>query len=71
VHDDPAVTSCVAQRTFAFETGYLPPKDDPTWKDIQQKFADSHYDVLELMRQIALSNLSYSPPEAKVMTAAN
>jgi hypothetical protein len=71
VHDDPSVTSCVAQRTFAFETGYLPPKDDPQWKEIQQKFADSHYDVLELMRQIALSNLSYRPPESKVMTAAN
>ena len=25
-------SSCVAQRAFAFETGYLPPKDDPRWQ---------------------------------------
>jgi len=71
VHDDPALVSCVAQRAFAFETGYMPPKDDPQWQQIQQKFAASHYDVLELLRQIALSNLSYSPPEQKMLSAAN
>ncbi len=71
VHDDPALTSCVAQRAFAFETGYVPAKDDPQWQQIQQKFASSHYDVLELLRQIALSNLSYSAPEQKALTAAN
>jgi hypothetical protein len=71
VHDDPAATTCVAERAFAFETGYLPPKDDARWQAIQQKFAASHYDVLELIRAIALSDLSYSPPEPKALTAAN
>ena len=65
VHDDPAATSCVAQRAFAFETGYMPPKNDPRWQQIQQQFAASHYDVLALLRAIALSDLSYSPPEAR------
>src|SRR5262249_9751977 len=65
VHDDPAATSCVAQRAFAFETGYLPSKDDARWQQIQQKFASSHYDVLELIRAIALSDLSYGSPEPK------
>ena len=71
VHDDPATVSCVAQRAFAFETGYLPPKDDAQWQQIEQKFAASHYDVLELLRQIALSDLSYRAPEPKVLSAAN
>jgi len=71
VHDDPAATTCVAQRTFAFETGYMPPKDDPRWAQIQKKFADSHYDVLELMRQIALSDLSYHPPGSATVTTAS
>lgn len=70
VHDDPAASSCVAQRTFAFATGYLPPKDD-RWQQVQEKFAASHYDVLELMRQIALSDLTYSPPVPKAVTTAS
>lgn len=71
VHDDPAAASCVAQRVFAFETGYLPRSDDARWQQIQQKFAASHYDVLELMRAVALSDLSYTPSEPKALTAAN
>jgi hypothetical protein len=72
VHDDPAAVSCVAQRAFAFETGYMPPKDDARWQQIQQRFAASHYDVLELLRAIALSDLSYGPEEQpKALSAAN
>jgi len=71
IRDDPAVTSCVAQRIFAFETGYMPPRDDPQWVEIQKKFAESRYDVLELMRQVALSDLSYGSSGSKLMTAVN
>ena len=71
IHNDPAATSCVAQRAFEFETGYTPPKDDAQWQQIQQKFAASHYDVLELLKAIALSDLSYSPPTPKVLSVAN
>ena len=59
------------KRAFAFETGYVPPKDDPRWQEIQQQFASNHYDVLELLRAIALSDLSYSPSAPKVLSAAN
>jgi len=62
VHDDPATTKCVASKAFAFETGYLPPTGDPQWQQVMQKFADSRFNFLELMRQIALSDLSYSSP---------
>jgi len=62
VRNDPALTNCVAQRAFEFETGYSPQRNDPQWKQIQKSFADSKYDVIELMRQIALSDLSYGPP---------
>ncbi len=72
VHDDPAATNCVAQKAFAFETGYIPPRDDPRWREIQQRFAGSHYQVLELLRAIALSDLSYAAPaEGGALAAAN
>ena len=54
--------------TSAF--GYLPPKDDPRWQEISQHFAGSHYDVLELLRSIALSDLSYRPGAPKMMAAS-
>lgn len=71
VHDDPATTQCVASKAFAFETGYLPPSNDAQWRQIMQRFADSHYNFLELMRQIALSDLAYTPSATKVLSAAN
>jgi len=69
VRDDPAAVNCVAQKAFAFETGYVPAKDDPRWQQIQQKFAASHYQVLELLRAIALSDLSYRGSDQKMFTA--
>jgi hypothetical protein len=69
VRANAAATSCVAQRAFEFETGHTPPKNDPRWQQIQQSFAASKYDVLELLRQIALSDLSYSLP-SKTSTSA-
>jgi len=70
VRADPSLTSCVAQRAFEYETGYTPPKNDAQWKQIQQSFADSKYDIIALLRQIALSDLSYSSP-SKTLTAAS
>jgi hypothetical protein len=72
VHDDPATTNCVASKAFAFETGYMPPSGDAQWQQITQKFAASRYNFVELMRQIALSALSYSEPSSSsVLTASN
>ncbi len=71
VHDDPATTSCVARKAFAFETGYMPPGSDPQWQQIMQKFSASHYNFVELMRQIALSDLSYEPQGPAALTASN
>ena len=70
VHDDAAATSCVAQRAFAFSTGFVPPKNDARWQQIQQTFAASHYDVLALLRAIALSDLTYSPPAGALSVAS-
>jgi len=71
VRDDPAITSCVAQRAFEFETGYSPPRDDARWKQIQERFAASNYNVMELLRQIALSDLSYGSAPKALQTASN
>lgn len=70
VRNDPAIPSCVAQRAFEFETGYSPPRDDVQWKQIQDRFAASNYNFVELLRQIALSDLSYSSPAKMLQTAS-
>jgi hypothetical protein len=36
-----------------------------------QKFASSHYNFLDLMRQIALSDLSYTIPSSTIVAAAS
>jgi hypothetical protein len=66
LHDDPGITSCVAKKTFAFSAGYMPPTNDPQWTAIQKEFADSHYNFLRLLREIALSDLLYSVPTTRV-----
>lgn len=71
IRDVPAVTTCVAKKAFAFGAGRMPAGTDPEWKQIQQRFADSNYNFMELLRQIALSDLIYSVPASQIVTAAN
>lgn len=61
LHDDPAITNCVATRAFAYATGYMPPTNDPRWTKVQESFAANKFDVIELLRAVATSDLSYSP----------
>jgi hypothetical protein len=70
VHDDPALTSCVAKRSFAFGAGRSPSDADAEWVRIQHKFADSHYNFIELLRQIALSDVLYTVPSSPAAAAA-
>jgi hypothetical protein len=58
VREDPAVTSCVARRAFAFGTGHMPPRSQQ-WRAIEQSFAESKYKFPELLRQIALSDMLF------------
>jgi hypothetical protein len=71
IHDDPAATSCVARRVFAFGTGRLPGARDPAWQAIEKKFAATNYNVLELMREVALSELFQRPPAVQFAAAGN
>lgn len=66
LHDDPAVTGCVARKVFAFASGAMPPTASPQWKEVQTKFADSQFNFLKLMRAIAVSDLLYSVPDTRV-----
>jgi len=66
LHDDPAVTACVARKVFAFASGTVPPANTTQWKDVQAKFASSNYNFLRLMRAIAVSDLLYSVPETRI-----
>lgn len=70
IRNDPSITSCVARKAFAFGSGHMPRTNDPAWKQIQQKFADSNYNVLELMRQIAVSDALYASPGTPVISAS-
>jgi len=66
LHDDPAVTACVARKVFAFASGTMPPTNTAPWKDVQAKFASSNYNFLRLMREIAVSDLLYAVPETRL-----
>lgn len=66
LHDDPAVTACVARKVFAFASGAMPPVNTAQWKAVQAKFADSRFNFLQLMRAVAVSDLLYSVPETRV-----
>jgi hypothetical protein len=66
LHDDPAVTACVARKVFAFASGTMPPTNTAPWKDVQAKFASSNYNFLRLMREVAASDLLYAAPETRV-----
>jgi hypothetical protein len=63
VHDDPAATSCVARRAFAYASGRSPDPQDPEWQRLERQFKDGRYDLLGLMRQVAMSPLLYTVPD--------
>jgi hypothetical protein len=62
LRNDPAVPACVAKRAFEYGTATLPSASDPRWAQITERFQESGYKFLELMRQIALSDLFFQVP---------
>lgn len=62
IRNDPAITSCVARRSFAYAAGRLPPDKDSAWQSIEAKFKGDGYDLLGLMQEIATSSLLLAPP---------
>jgi hypothetical protein len=62
VHDDPATATCVAKRAFGFGAARLPDSGDVEWQQIQERFKNSRYDFLELLRQSASSDMLYRVP---------
>ena len=71
LHDDPAITACVAKKAYAFGAGRMPSENDPDWKAIKTQFADSKYNFVELLRQIATSDVFYSAPTVQVASVAD
>ncbi len=65
LHDDPALTSCVAKRVFSYGAGRAPLPGEAEFALVQKKFTDSKYNVLELMRQVAMSDALYILPAPK------
>jgi hypothetical protein len=63
LRNDPAVPACVAKRAFEYGTATLPPTGDPRWTQVTERFQESGYKFMELMRQIALCDLFYQVPE--------
>ncbi len=70
LHDDPAVTACVAKKVYAFGAGRMPPESDPQWQAVREQFAASHYNFVTLLRQIATSEVFYSVPAVQVVSTA-
>ena len=69
IRNDRALTSCVARKIYAFGTGKMPPRGSAEWDAIEKKFGEDGYNVLRLMRQVALSDIFYAVPPAEVDTA--
>jgi hypothetical protein len=69
IRDDPALTSCVARRSFAYAAGRAPSADGPQWQKIAAGFQESGYNVVTLMRQVALSPLLYAVPSSELNSA--
>ena len=70
IRNDPAATSCVAKRAYAFGAGRTPLPSEPEWTALQKKFAESNYNVVELFRQIALSEVLYTAPLSSVVSVS-
>lgn len=70
VRNTPAITSCVARKAFAYGSGRMPLASDPAWREIQEGFEASNYNVLSLFRQIALSDAFYTAQSPNVVAAA-
>lgn len=62
LRNDPAVPACVAKRVFEYGTATVPPKRDPRWTQVTEHFEESGYNFMELVRQIALSDLFFQVP---------
>jgi hypothetical protein len=62
LRNDPAVPTCVARKAYAFGAGRFPERNDPEFAEIQKKFAETNYNFVELMRQIAMSDVLYTVP---------
>lgn len=69
LRNDPVTTSCVARRAFGYGAGRTPTRTDTAFADIEKKFQASNYKVLELFRQVALSDVLYTVPSTQSAAA--
>jgi len=74
LHDNPAATSCVTSRLYAYGTGRSTESSERKWMAfLQEKFAESGYDVSGLIRQIVVSDAFYrvKPPQLEATKSAS
>jgi len=55
LRDSPALPSCLVKQVYSYATGGPINKRDPMLKVFEQDFADSGYRVVDLLREIAMS----------------
>jgi hypothetical protein len=66
LHDDPAVVSCVVNKSYAYATGRTAGDGEKAWVEYQKEaFAKDNYRFPGLMRRIALSDAFYRAQPAK------
>jgi len=73
LHDNPAATSCVTGRLYAYATGRSADSSERKWVAfLQEKFAESGYEVSSLIRQIVISDAFYrvKPPQMEATQSA-
>jgi hypothetical protein len=71
LHNDPALTSCVATRAVSYAAGRAPGRGDAELKRIIADFGASKYNFVELLGEVANSDLLFAaPPAAKALITA-
>jgi hypothetical protein len=74
LHDNPAAPSCVTSRLYAYATGRATESSERKWMAyLQDKFAESGYDISALLRQIVTSDAFYrvKPPQTQATQSAS
>jgi hypothetical protein len=75
VHDNPAASSCLVNRLYAYAAGHKPTKSEGGWiaTTLQKDFAAGGYKLTTLMRDVATSDVFYQaePPRLGLLDTSS
>jgi hypothetical protein len=68
LHDNPAASTCLVNRLYAYGVGRSITKDEASWvhSDLTKDFVSGHYGIASLLRGIATSDRFYSATKPEI-----